>query len=171
MKSFFLIVIVVVIVTSVYSQESETPYSFKVHTGVKYTPIDYLGGGILNFMITKNKFGLSFRNDISMSIEKQMFESNYNIAKFRVSKYVDFHYFFNKKFSTSLGYGWVANKDEHYGIYDNYGYHVVSLGVNYLVSDRIILELKGDIPFVDYNSPVDLNVAFPASIGLMYVLN
>ena len=153
-----------------YSQENNNNLSFKILIGAKYTPFDYIGGGILGFSITKNNFSFSFRNDISLSLAKANTSNYFGINKYRTYKYFDIHYAFQKKLGASLGYGWISNKDEIHILDSEFGYSVISLGINYAISERIILELKGDIPFVDLNSPFDQNIAFPASIGLMYVL-
>ncbi len=156
---------------TLYSQESKSNISFKIIAGAKYTPIDYIGGGIFGFSVSKNNFAFSVRNDVSLSLVKDNASNYYGINKYRTCKYFDIHYFFNKKLSTSLGYGWISNKNEIHILSREFGYSVISLGVNYLISENIILELKGDIPFVDLNSPVDQNIAFPASIGLIYTLH
>ncbi|MCA1920063.1 MAG: hypothetical protein WHW07_08160 [Bacteroidales bacterium] len=170
MKKIILLVIVTMCFSFLYSQENNSNISFKILTGAKYTPFDYVGGGILGFSITKNKFSFSFRNDISLSIVKDNASSYFGINKYRTYKYFDIHYSLSKKIGASLGYGWISNKDEIHILHNYYGYSVISLGVRYFISETIIFEFKGDIPFVDLHSPVDQNVAFPASIGLIYVL-
>jgi hypothetical protein len=171
MKKIVLIILVSMCFSSLYSQESNNNFSFKILTGVKYTPFDYIGGGILGFSITKNDFSFSFRNDISLSLMKDNTSSYFGINKYRTYKYFDIHYAFHKKLGASLGYGWISNKDEIHILDSEFGYSVISLGINYVISERIILGLKGDIPFVDLHSPVDQNIAFPASIELIYTLH
>lgn len=170
MKKTILLIIIGMYFSNLYSQENKNNCTFKIITGVKYTPFDYIGGGILGFSIIKNNISFSFRNDISLSIVRDNSSSYFGINKYRTYKYFDLHYYFHPKLAASLGYGWISNKDEIHILHHEYGYSVISLGINYSISERIILELRGEIPFVDLHSPVDQNVAFPASIGLMYVL-
>jgi len=170
MKKTILVIIVSLCFSFLYSQENNNNISFKILTGAKYTPFDYIGGGILGFSITKNKLGFCFRNDFSLSIVKDNTSRYFGIKEYRTYKYFDFHYYFHSKMAASLGYGWISNKDEIHIFHHDYGYSVISLGINYLISERIILELRGEIPFVDLHSPVDQNVAFPASLAMIYTL-
>lgn len=171
MKKIILILIICLSFTYLYSQESKSNFLFKIIAGTKYTPFDYIGGGIFGLSISKNDFSFSIRNDISLTLLKDNSSNYFGINKYRTYKYFDFHYFFNEKLSSSLGYGWISNKDEVHILDSEFGYSVISIGVNYLVSENIILELRGDIPFVDFHSPIDQNIAFPASIGLIYTLH
>jgi hypothetical protein len=162
-----MVVIILMCFSFLYSQENNKA-SFKILAGAKYTPIDYIGGGILGFSITKNKIAFSFRHDISLSVLRDRTSHYFGISEYRTYKYFDFHYLFNKKVHATLGYGWIAHKDEAFQLRDEYGYSVISLGINYAISENIILELKGDIPLVNLHSPVDQNIAFPASLALIY---
>jgi hypothetical protein len=170
MKKIVLVIFVLMCFSFLYSQENNNKISFKILTGAKYTPIDYIGGGILGFSITKNNFAFSFRNDISLSVIRDNTSNYFGVNKYRTYKYFDFQYSFSKKIRTTLGYGWISNKDEIHILHNYYGYSVISIGINYVISENIILELKGDIPFVDLHSPDDQNVAFPACLALIYTL-
>lgn len=155
---------------SLFAQDNREFKSFNILAGLKYTPIDYIGGGIVGFSYKFKKFTFCLRNDISMSIAKDDSLIYFGINKYRIYNYLDIHYNFNEKISTSIGYGWISNKNQIHRLNNEFGYSVVSIGMHYLISQRIILELKGDIPFVEWNSPIDQNIAFPVSIGLIYMI-
>jgi len=170
MKKILLLSIIFVCNLHLFSQENKTASNFAIITGLKYTPIDYIGGGILGISYNYNKFTFSLRNDVSLSIEKVDTLSYFGISKYRVYNYFDIHYKLNDKFSTSLGYGWISNKNQIHRLNSEYGYNVISAGLSYLLSDKTVLEIKGDIPLVEWSSPIDQNLAFPISLGLKYLL-
>jgi hypothetical protein len=168
MKNGILILIISAQIGTLFSQEKSESCAFKIFTGAKYTPIDYIGGGIFGVSLTKNKYSFTIRNDISLSIVKKNPFGYFGIDKYRVYSYFDVHYLFHKKLSASLGYGWISNKDEIHRFNHGYGYSSISIGFNYFILENIVLELKGDISFVDWNSPVNQNIAFPVAFGLIY---
>ena len=63
MKKIVLIIIMSMCFSFLYSQENNNNLSFKILIGAKYTPFDYIGGGILGFSITKNNFSFSFSKE------------------------------------------------------------------------------------------------------------
>lgn len=170
MKKILLLSFIFVCNQHLFSQDNKTASNFSIITGLKYTPIDYIGGGILGISYVHNKFTFSLRNDISLAIEKVDTLSYFGISKYRVYNYFDIHYKLSNKFSSSIGYGWISNKNQIHRLNGEYGYNVISAGINYLLSDKTLLELKGDIPLVKWNSPFDQNLAFPVSLGVKYLI-
>lgn len=168
MKKTIMLFVFSMLLMGLYSQDNNKECSFRIFAGFKYTPIDYVGGGIVGFAIKKQNMLFSLRNDVSLAIEKNDSMSYFGINKYRVSNYLDVHYCFTEKFCASVGYGWVSNKNQIHRFNSDFGYSVLSVGVNYYATHHIAFELKGDVPFADWNSPVDQNIAFPVSIGLIY---
>ncbi len=143
---------------------------FTVLLGLKYTPFDYISGGVIGGNFRIDKFSIGFRNDINMKVGKVDTLAYYGISEFRIINYLDLQYHFNPKLAAFLGYGWVNNQREISRFNRSYGYYVITLGANYMVTPNIYFELRGDYPFIDLNSPIDLNIAFPASVALIYKL-
>ena len=89
MKKILLLSFIFVCNQHLFSQDNKTASNFSIITGLKYTPIDYIGGGILGISYVHNKFTFSLRNDISLAIEKVDTLSYFGISKYRVYNYFD----------------------------------------------------------------------------------
>lgn len=170
MKRILILSIIYACSLHLFSQENRVSSNFSIITGLKYTPIDYVGGGILGVSYKHNKFTFSLRNDISMVVEKVDTLYYFGISKYRVYNYLDIHYNLNDKFCVSIGYGWISNSNQIHRFSSEYGYHVISTGINYWISNKTILELKGDLPLSKWNSLIDQNLAFPVSFGIKYLI-
>jgi hypothetical protein len=171
MKKLVLLILLGTSLHVVFSQEYSPKLNISLETGVRYTPFDYIGGGIMGVKFSYDKFAFSLRNDFNFSIAKVGTSSYFGLTDYRVLNYFNLHYLINDKFDASIGYGWISTKHEIYRLNSNYGYSALSMGMRYLASSRIHFELRGDIPFIrQVNNPVDLNIAFPVSLGIIYTI-
>lgn len=171
MKNAFILFVLFFSSVDLFAQENtKLDKEFTVLLGVKATPFDFITGGIFGFNYRIQKFSTGFRNDVNFKIGKVDTLAYYGITEFRIINYFDLQYHFNPKLTTFLGYGWVSNRDPIYRFSPESGYEVITLGANYMVTPNIYFELRGDIPLIDLRSPIDLNIAFPGSVSLIYKL-
>ncbi len=154
-----------------YSQQSPNRNNFSVLIGTKYTPFDYIGGGVIGVSCSRDKFTLSLRNDVSMSINRIDSLAYFGITKFVASNYLDLKYSLSSKSNVSLGYGWISNKNTIVKLNKEYGYSVLSVGIDYKLSKNLFVELKGDIPLIDKKSRLYQDIHFPVSVCLFYKIS
>lgn len=168
MKNLVLAFLLLLCVSFSYSQQSANQNNFCFLLGAKYTPIDYIGGGVIGASCSHDKFTLSLRNDVSMSINRIDSLAYFGITKFVLSNYLDLKYSFSSRANVSIGYGWVSNKNTIVKLNKEFGYSVLSAGIDYNLSKNIFIELKGDIPLIEKKPYLDQNIQFPVSVCLFY---
>jgi hypothetical protein len=171
MKKILIGLLLAVICSAAFSQgnpKERIQTTFEL--GMRYTLIDYIGGPSAAMTFRKDKFSVSIRNDASLSLAKANSSTYFGINKYRVHNYIDIRYNLWKNISPFIGFGWVSTKDEIHRFNNEYGYNTFSIGATAFLNSKILFELRGDIPLVKRNLPVDQNIAFPLSLKVTYIL-
>jgi len=172
MKKYFLFLTLISFTLCAMSQEPKTNLlTPQLITGIRYTPIDYIGGGILGFKISKELYSLSLRNDVNFSIARNDSMIYYGLDNYQVLNYIDFIYNVYKKTSFSVGYGWISNGDKIVRLNSEFGYSVISLGLQQSISKKIVFDLKIDVSLAKSNENIDNNHAFPIALSILYLID
>lgn len=170
MKKLIIALLLALSITIVKAQELKPKIKTSLLIGAKYTPFDYIWGGLMGISLKRAKFGFSIRNDFSLSIARKDSSAYFGVDEYRVYNYFDLSYDFYKNSNVSVGIGWVSNTDDFYRFNNQYGYSVVSIGLYQKLSPKIQFEIRGDIPLEKENPLIDENYAFPVSISIVYLL-
>jgi hypothetical protein len=152
--------------------QAQSNYKIFADFGVKYTPLEYLGGPVAGISLENpdKKLSFNYRKDIIFSIGKYSYEnySGYKLTDYNTYDYLDFAYKLKTKLKIFAGVGWIYNgKNENIKLNRQHGYSSASLGLNY-PTDWLTLEVRGDIPLINYNKAVDSDFLFPVSFALYY---
>lgn len=139
-----------------------------IDLGVKYTLIDDIGGACLGLKVNYDKFDFNLRNDFSISIISDPITQYFVIQDYKVFMYLDASYQVFTKSFPFLGLGWVSNSNQIHRFNPTYGYYAATLGWKQKINNSIIIELRGDIPFIKKNGVIDQNITFPLSVSVLY---
>src|SRR3972149_1143754 len=174
MKRKYVLIILSIIFSTLtgITQKSTVNYDIYLDFGLKYTPIEYLGGPILGISLDnpQNKIAFNLRNDIifAVGVLKNDPVSPYQITDYHTYNYLDIDYKFSPKIRLSAGMGWIyEGKKENYKLNEESGYPSITLAFKYKVS-WLTMEIRGDIPFEKYNKVIDQGHLFPISFGFTY---
>ena len=171
MKNQILIILILFFSIEIYGQDKIKIYS---NLGVKYTPLEYLGGPLVGLSVGKpnGKLMWNFRKDIIFSIEKLNYGVNnnliFNLTNYHTYNYLDVDYKFSSKASVFIGGAWIYEGKTHNTVLNSQsGYYAATLGLKYKI-DWLTFELRGDIPLEKYVSYIDQGHLFPVSFALYY---
>jgi hypothetical protein len=169
-KIIKLLIFVLIMVTQTANAQKEA-YKLYIDLGIKYTPVEYLGGPVFGISLDNQnkKIGFNLRSDYIFSVgQKEQPVSEYIINSFNTYTYFDISYKFSDIFFVSLGAGWIYG-----GIGDNImfnkdsGYPSGTISFKYTF-DWITVELRGDIPLEDWDPIFDRGHLFPLSVACYY---
>ena len=170
MKKLIIVFLLVFAFANTNAQEIKPKIKTSLLIGAKYTPFDYIWGGLTGINLKRGKFSFNISNDFSFSIARKDSSTYFGIDEYRVYNYFDLAYDFYKNSIVSFGVGWVSNTDDFHRFNNQYGYSVVSIGLYQKLSTRVQFEIRGDIPLERENPLIDENYAFPVSVSIAYLL-
>lgn len=152
------------------NESNENDFDSRIFVGGKFVPIDYVSGPVIGFELRYKKFGIDLRNDFGLKISKSPGSNYFGISDFRSYNYLSFSYQLFQGSYPFLGVGWISSGDQIYRFNNEYGYSTMTLGWKQKISNRILLELRGDIPLVKVKPWINQNFAFPVGLSIMYNL-
>ena len=170
MKKLIVILFMFFSIININAQEIKPKIKVCLLIGAKYTPFDYIWGGLTGINLKRGKFSFNVRNDFSFSIARKDSSAYFGVDEYRVYNYFDLAYEFYKNSVASVGVGWVSNTDDFHRFNNQYGYSVVSIALYQKLSTRIQFEIRGDIPLKKRNLLISDNHAFPVFVSIACLL-
>ncbi len=170
MEKRIIMIIVVLFLSNILTAQNK--YKIFLDFGIKYTPLEYLGGPAIGFSVDNpdKMFSFNYRKDAIFSIGKHSFENdlNFKLTDYYTYDYLDVSYKTKIKLKIFAGVGWIYNgKNENIKLNNEHGYYSATIGVNYPI-DWLILEVRGDIPLNNYDRTVNSGFLFPVSFAMCY---
>lgn len=168
-----LLIIVFLSAVHVSSQSKDDIYNINLELGIKYTPIEWIGGPLLGLGLESEskKVGVHFRNDIVLSVGQDPIqtESTYRLVRYHTYNYLDIDYKLTNKLSTGAGIGWIFLVGENNRFNSENGYTIATVFLKYNIK-WLTFELRGDIPLEQYEEKkvVGPEFLFPVSLGCYY---
>ena len=154
-----------------FAQVSETQCGFFIDAGIKYTPVEYLGGPSLGlyYQGRSQKFSAGVRKDFILSVGKtNSTDNSYKLTKYYTYNYLDFFYAVKGDFRLGAGLGWIYDgKTENIKFNSDYGYASGTVAARYKFS-WLSAELRADIPLEKRRPEIDQGHLFPVSLAFLY---
>lgn len=182
-----LIGLIILLLSSNFSigQKGKSNLDLNLDIGYAWLFSDFVGGPLLGITLTNEKYdcGLSIRNDFLIKLGRNSYVdttgTRYYLKSMAIVEYNTLTYFeghlglkrfINVPLSFGLGYGWInTNENDNVKLNPEYGYSVLTIKANYLVS-WVMFEIRGNIILQKdyYNRHYPGDRLFPVEIAAFY---
>lgn len=174
MKTSYILLFLVQLINGICTAQNKDAISFHFQAGVKYTPLEYLGGPALglNMKLPNERINLSIRKDMIFSLASEENDTRYVISDYHTYNYLTIGYgIVDNLIMLGAGAAWIYNGTGENRLFNpGSGYYAITTFVRYAINP-LDVELRGDIPIGTNQKVFDQGYLSPVSLAVTYSLH